>query len=99
MFSGAMLKNRENIYRERGAVMIFMAMIIVVIIGLIGLAIDTSVVLLTVNVAQASADAATLAAMSALRNPSQLVGWQNIKKAVLGALAGNPLRSLSSPLI
>lgn len=81
-------------YEEAGTVIIFAALVIVVILGLIGFAIDTSNLLLTVGSAQAGADSASLAAVSALRNPNQTQGWQDIKKAVIGALSANPLRSL-----
>ncbi len=92
-----LLRGRQTTFGfERGVTLPFAAISLVALLGIVGLALDTTMTLLAIRDAQRSLDAASLAAVNSLRHPSKLDGWRNAKKAALAALSINRLIGLDS---
>lgn len=88
---------RQSTFRSEGGVTLpFAAISLVALLGIVGLALDTTMTLLALRDAQRSLDAASLAAVNSLRNPSRIDGWKNAKKAGLAALSINRLIGLDA---
>ncbi len=80
--------------QERGAILIFVVLLVVVLIALTGLVVDLARLQYTVIRAQQSADAAALAAVIHLDDPSDIDNWRKTKKAVLASLSQSQLYAL-----
>jgi Flp pilus assembly protein TadG len=90
---------RQNMrFRRRGAIAVFAAFLVVILVGMVAFAVDTGYVVLTRTELQSAADAAALAGADPLMNASvqyQMAGQnpQNAKNGYQGTILGNAMAS------